>query len=99
MYSRLALLLYVITKCYCFPTFKDLFGILPPHFLIGSAKVAVIFIPPNFSSDFFSAEPFFRTKIYCVFFEELSAFFEAGFIYCKLFELHPNNYLKDIHIK
>jgi hypothetical protein len=77
---------------------KNFSACFAAQFLFGSAKVAVIFIPPNFSLDFFSAEPFFRTKIYCAFFEELSAFFEAGCKYSKLIELLPNNYLKDIHI-
>jgi len=47
---------------------KNFSACFAAHFLIGSAKVAVIFIPPNFSLEFFSAESFNRTKIYCLLF-------------------------------
>jgi hypothetical protein len=98
MYSRLALLLYVITKCYCFPTFKELFSLFRRPFFNWECKGSRYFYSSKFFFGFFSAESFFQTKILCLLFEELSAFFEAGCKYRKLSQLNPNNYLKDIHI-
>jgi len=77
---------------------KNFSACFAAQFLFGSAKVAVIFIPANFSLDLFPQNRFLRTKIFSLFFQELSAFFEAGCKYSKLSQLNPNNYLKDIHI-
>jgi len=98
MYSRLALLLYVITKCYCFPTFKELFSLFRRPIFIWECKGSRFIHSSKFFFGFFSSESFPRTKIFSLIFQELSAFFEAGCKYMKLSQLKPNNYLKDIHI-
>jgi hypothetical protein len=80
------------------PNFQRTFQLLSlPHFLNGSAKVADLFILANFSSDLIPKKRFRQPKIYCLIFEELTTFFQAGCKYMMSVQLNPNNYRKDIH--